>query len=137
MKAMILAFLLSATLTIALSQAQSQVTNPTVQYANQTVSNAAYYLSQVNESGYLIFYPNLTQAYVNLLKAESIYNTSPASAVVLANKAVSEASTEYARIGTYKTESAVATGAFVVFFAFLLSRSTRRMQKGTRSRRSK
>ncbi len=129
MKASLLAFALSVSFAIAVAGAQSQITNPTVAYANQTVSNAAYYISQVNESGYLIFYPNLTQSYSYLAKAQSLYNSSPAAAVIYANKATSEAVAQYARISSYKSESIVVMAAFTIFFALLLGRVMRPVGK--------
>ncbi|MCL5239170.1 MAG: hypothetical protein M1286_01705 [Candidatus Marsarchaeota archaeon] len=123
------AFIVSLSLAIALAGAQTQINNPTVAYANQTVSNSAYYLSQVNESGYLVFYPNLTQAYSDLFKAESTYNTSPSTAVIFANKAVDEANTEYQRISAYRPEAVVVMAAFTVFFVLLLGRAARPVKK--------
>ncbi|MDE1874354.1 MAG: hypothetical protein KGI04_04550 [Candidatus Micrarchaeota archaeon] len=129
MSRLLTAFVVSLFLAMAVAGAQTQINNPTIAYANETVSNAAYYLSQVNESGYLIFYPNLTQAYSDLFKAESTYNTSPSSAVVFANKAVDEANTEYQRISTYRSESAVVMVAFTIFFVLLLGRVARPVKK--------
>ncbi len=129
MRHLLLAFALAFSFAIAAAGAQSQVTNPTVAYANQTVSNAAYYLSQVNESGYLIFYPNLTQAYANLFKAESTYNTSPATAVVYANEAVSEAADEYARISSYRAESIIVMAASTIVLILLLGRVARQVKR--------
>ena len=129
MRRLLLAFVLLLTLMLAGAKAQSQVNTPTVAYANQTVSNAAYYISQVNESSYLAFYPNLTQAYADLFKAESTYNTSPATAVIYANKAMSEAASEYARIGSYRSESIIAMAALTAVFAILIWRSARRVKR--------
>ncbi len=75
--------------------------------ANQTLSRAEAYVSLVNESGYLVFYPNLTQAYADLNKSMQLYNNSPGSAVVFANEAVDSARIEYARIQEYKEASFV------------------------------
>ena len=129
MRSVLLAFVLSFSFALAAAGAQSQFTNPTVAYANLTVNNAAYYISQVNESGYLIFYPNLTQAYADLFKAESTYNTSPITAVVYANKAVNEATSEYIRISSYKSESVVVMAAATIVLAIVIARTTRRIRK--------
>lgn len=129
MRHSLLVFVVSLALVLATAGAQSQVTSPTVAYANLTVSNAAYYISQVNESGYLIFYPNLTQAYADLFKAESMYNTSPSTAVVYANKAVNEAASEYLRISGYRNESVIGMAALTAVFAVVLARVSRRVKR--------
>ena len=129
MRHLLLSFALAFSFVIAAAGAQPQVTNPTAAYANQTVSNASYYLSQVNESGYLIFYPNLTQAYSDLFKAESAYNTSPATAVVYANKAVGEAAGEYARISDYRAESIIVMSASIAVLIVLLGRVARQVKR--------
>lgn len=129
-----IALLLSLTATMA--GAQSQLSNTSTEFANNSVSSAAYFLQQVNESGYLIFYPNLTQAYANLAMAQSLYNRSPASAIIYANKAVTEANAEYARISDYRDESMVVMAAFTIVFVLLLAR-VMRPARAARKRRSK
>ena len=129
MRRSLLAFLVSFSLVLAAAGAQTQFNGTTVAYANETVANAAYYIQQVNESSYLIFYPNLTKAYADLFKAESVYNTSPSVAVVYANKAATEASHEYARISAYRDESFAAMAAVTVLFVVLLSLVSRRVDR--------
>jgi hypothetical protein len=119
---LLLAFVLSLSFVAAPAWAQSSFNSTTASYANETISNAAYYIEAVNESSYLVFYPNLTQAYADLFKAESLYNTSPATAVIYANKAVKEASGEYARISGYRNESAIAMAAITIVLAALIGR---------------
>ncbi|MDE1768586.1 MAG: hypothetical protein KGH62_04400, partial [Candidatus Micrarchaeota archaeon] len=62
------------------SAQQVSNSNYTVQQANATISQVTQYVNTVNESGYLIFEPNLTVAYRDLNKAISLYNTSPDTA---------------------------------------------------------
>jgi hypothetical protein len=69
--------------------------NYTVSYANATVASASAYVESVNQSGYLIFYPNLTQAYAYLNKANAAYNTSPDAAVIYAQEARASAAVQY------------------------------------------
>ena len=59
----------------------------------------------MNQSGYLIFYPNLTQAYGYLDRAEAVRNASPASAVLYAEEAQSSAAAQYGAIGGYRNLS--------------------------------
>jgi hypothetical protein len=106
----------------AIASAQAQIGATTKQTANQTLNTANSTLELVNESGYLIFYPNLTQAYADLSKAQSLYNTSPSGTIVFADKAMNEANAEYQRISGYRTYSMVAMLVFTVFFLVLLFR---------------
>jgi hypothetical protein len=129
---LLLAFVLSLSFAAAPAWAQSSFNSTTASYANETISNAAYYIETVNESSYLVFYPNLTQAYADLFKAESIYNTSPAVAVVYANKAIKEASDEYARISSYRNESAIAMAAITIILAALIGRLAMPVRKQRR-----
>jgi hypothetical protein len=126
---LLLAFVLSLSFVAAPAWAQSSFNSTTASYANETISNAAYYIEAVNESSYLVFYPNLTQAYADLFKAESLYNTSPATAVIYANKAVKEASGEYARISGYRDESAIAMAAIMIVLAVMIGRLARPVRK--------
>lgn len=100
--------------------AAAQVSTSNVSYANQTLRQAEAVLAQVNESGYLVFYPNLTSAYANLAKAQQLYNKSPQSSVYYSQQAISEANAQYQEISVYKYYSALAMGALTLFFIFLL-----------------
>lgn len=122
---------------LAVASAQSEIGTATRQAANQTISSAANYIELVNESSYLIFYPNLTQAYSDLAKAQNLYNTSPTSSVVYANKAAGEASAEYERISRYKSESIIVMLVLTALFALLLVILMRPVRNGTGKRRAK
>ncbi len=88
--------------------------------ANSTLANATYFVEQVNESAYLIFYPNLTQAYYYLNKSSAALNSSPDTSVAYANLAVSSAKSQYALIGKYRTVSAAVMALITAFFAMML-----------------
>lgn len=87
--------LLAIALIAASVGAQQLGANYTVTGANATISSALAYVNMVNQSGYLVFFPNLTQAYSYLQKAQGVYNSSPAAAVFYANKAVASAQAQY------------------------------------------
>ena len=73
--------LLSLALASAGVLAQQAASGFSAGYANATMARVSAYVESVNESGYLIFYPNLTQAYSYLDKAQAAYNKSPEAAV--------------------------------------------------------
>lgn len=100
--------------------AAAQVSVASVFYANQTLQQARSVVAQVNESGYLLFYPNLTSAYADLSKAQQFYNTSPQSSVYYSQQAISKAQAEYSSISSYKYYSALVMGALTLIFVFLL-----------------
>ena len=102
-----LLFLLPA-LTLAASvsyssafEAQSYTSNQ----ANATIANATAYVNQINESGYLIFYPNLAGAYKDLALANQFLNRSPGVAVDYALKAQESARAQYWQISSYRQEA--------------------------------
>jgi predicted PurR-regulated permease PerM len=73
--------------------------------SNQIITNATKYISSINQSGYLIFYPNLTQAYKDLTLANQFHNSSPDTSITYALMAKNEASIAYTKIISYKIES--------------------------------
>ena len=100
------AFLLLISLfSILYSQSSIATTNYTSAYANHTINQTLGYINQVNESGYLIFYPNLASAYAYIQKAQQSATTSPDTAILYAGMATTQAQAEYSRISGYKTLS--------------------------------
>lgn len=101
------AFLLLISLSSILFAQSSSIasTGYTSAYANQTVNQTLSYVNQVNDSGYLIFYPNLTSSYSYLGKAEQYASSSPDSSVLYSQMAAKQAQEEYSRISGYKTDS--------------------------------
>ncbi len=104
------------------SAQQVSNSNYTVQQANATISQVTQYVNTVNESGYLIFEPNLSAAYRYLNKAISIYNMSPNTAVIYADNAYASAHQEYISISYYRTASLPIMIAFTVAMTILLYR---------------
>jgi hypothetical protein len=94
--------------------------NYTVAYANSTINSTANYIETINQSGYLLFYPNLSKAYSYLEKARSIYTKSPSAAVAYANQAEASAREQYATIGQYRLYSLVAAAIFTIAMGAIL-----------------
>ena len=88
--------------------------------ATTAFSSATAYVNYVNESGYLIFSPNLTTAYIYLNKSSSIMSTDPANAIAYANSARHEALQQYEKINSYRTYSVAGMAAFTIFMATIL-----------------
>ena len=84
---------------------QISSSNYTVAQANSTIASTYRYINSVNESGYLIFEPNLTSAYNYISKASLLENTSPDVAVVYAQTAYSLAQSQYDAISAYRGRS--------------------------------
>ena len=107
---------------IVLSSAGASINSTSYNYtsANQMVNNATNYVNTLNMSGYLVFYPNLTQAYSYLNKSYLVLNSSPNSAVQYANLASSSAYFAYLRTESYRQISLAAVVIFTLAIAVLL-----------------
>jgi hypothetical protein len=121
----------------AIANAQTQIGVASRQMANETLNMASNYVELVNESGYLLFYPNLTQAYADLASAERLFNTSPAGSVAFANKAVSDAKTQYETISAYRSDAFAVSLALAIVFALLLGRLMKPVKRSASGRRTK
>ena len=109
-----------ALLSVAHAQ-QIRSVNYTQSQANATINSAYGYVNKINESGYLLFQPNLSSAYGYLSKATELENVSPNSAIFYADKAVSSAQQQYGNISFYKAASfPVVVIISLVFFALLI-----------------
>ena len=84
------------------------------------INQSLAYVNEINQSSYLIFFPNLKSAYAYLGKAKEIYNKTPDIAVVYAYKADEIARYEYAEISKYRLVSfAVMVAMTAVIAAWL------------------
>ena len=126
--------LLAVALSAAGAFAQQSGSNYTQGYANATISRASSYVESVNESGYLIFYPNLTQAYVYLNKAQAAYIRSPDQAVAYANEAQASAAQQYSDIGEYRYAAFAAMAAITVISAAVVAASMRKVRGRDRAK---
>ncbi len=111
MRVMMVAFVLSAAALSALASADLYYAHAQQTGASgsqlQTLNSATAYVNAINGSGYLIFYPNLTQAYGYLNKSQSALNASPNASEYYAGLAMNSAKVEYDRIESYKYYSAL------------------------------
>lgn len=117
---------------ISLASAQGSTisgANYSVEYANQTINQTLSYINQVNQSAYLIFYPDLSKAYSYIAQARQVYTSSPGGAVSYSNRAYSIAQSQYLQIGAYRSASfavmLILTAAFVIWI-YLLMKPMRR-----------
>lgn len=128
--------LLAVALTAAGASAQQLGAVYSKAYANATLAGASAYVSSVNQSGYLVFYPNLTQAYAYLGKAQAAYNSSPAAAVLYADEARSSAEEQYGAMSGYRNLSfammAVLTAASAGAVLMSMRKAAVRGRKGGR-----
>jgi hypothetical protein len=100
--------------------------------ARAVISNATAYLTTVNESAYLIFYPKLKQAYSYLNTSQLLLNSSPNASVEYANLAVASARSAYENINVYRDASVVVATILTVITALFLYRFMKPVKK-TRS----
>ncbi len=85
-----------------------------------SIADAANYIQSINESGFLIFQPNLTLSYSYLALATKFQNSSPNTAVFYAQKARSEALQQYQDIDYYRSRSIPVIVAFAIIFFLIL-----------------
>ncbi len=79
-----------------------------------TFNSTLSYISTVNRSAYLVFYPNLTAAYGELYMARENYSTDAPLAYSHIANARTDAASQLARIDSYRP---LALGAMVVLSA--------------------
>lgn len=116
----IAAFLSFAVLLYAIQYQGIATANYTVEEANSIINSVLSYTNLINQSTYLIFSPNLRNAYAYLKNASSIYNVSPGEAVAYALKAKEIAQAQYNAISSYRLISFVALLAFSIITLYLL-----------------
>ena len=92
----------------AIAGAQSPAINGanyTSAYASNTINQTQAYIDTINQSAYLIFYPDLSKAYSYLNQARAIYQSSPSGAVEDAYLARNYATEQYQSISAYRSEA--------------------------------
>jgi hypothetical protein len=94
--------------------------NVSVSEANASIANATSYISSVNQSAFLLFYPNLSKAYGYLSDAKATYLTSPDAAILYSRQAVSAARNSYGELGRYREISLLFMLAFTIATAAAL-----------------
>lgn len=104
--------------------------NYSPQYANSLITNVSNYVATINESGYLIFRPNLSTAYMDLNYAMNSTASNPSAAVLYAEKANQSAYTQYQSILYYKSASLPVIAGFTLIMLALLYRFMAPIKKG-------
>jgi len=103
-----------------LMQAMIQQPSYTPEQARHIINETANYINLVNESGYLIFYPSLSEAYAYMNNATKFYNSSPDLAVSYALKAKQIALQEEEKLNSYKLISLISTLIFTIIMLVTL-----------------
>jgi hypothetical protein len=80
------------------------------------INSTATFINNINQSGYLIFYPNLTTAYKDLNLARNESQINPPYAYELLASARSSAQSQENSINQYKSDSLYV----LIFFAVVL-----------------
>lgn len=117
---LVLLFILAAPFSVFAQSLGPQ--NYTYARANTTLSNATAYLSRINDSGYLVFTPNLRQAYSYLGTAKLLLNKSPQGSVLYSNLAVKSARRAYGNIESYRETSILGALVFTIAMGLILYR---------------
>jgi predicted PurR-regulated permease PerM len=104
---------------------------------NSTINATASYIQQVNQSAYLIFYPNLAQAYGYLQKAENISKTNTTGAYSLLSKARASAAQQESNLDSEKQDSLIVMVLLTIITTLLLYQvmKRRKPEKIPRARR--
>ncbi len=100
--------------------------------ARTAINQSIAYINSINESGFLFFNPNLTQAYVYLNRSEQSYNSSPAAAVGYAHQAELSANTALGKIDYYRPYALVGIVIFSMIFGMILYLLMFNKNKGTK-----
>lgn len=69
---------------------------------NQEINSTQSYLQMVNESSYLLFSPNMTNAYIYLDRAINISTSNPQAAQLLLTQARASAKAQYDSINSWR-----------------------------------
>jgi len=104
---------------------------------NASINATAAYINKVNQSGYLIFYPNLQQAYRYLGLARNISPANASAAYYLLTQARQSAASQEASIKGYETYSLYVLLAAFALLAVLLYALMRPYKPTTKRRRAK
>jgi hypothetical protein len=96
---------------------------------NQSINQTAAYISIVNQSGYLLFSPNLTTAYSDLSEAQNVSRSNPAQALALLAEAHQSAQQQLQYLDSEKNTSFTVLAIITVVLAIALYYVMRRDKK--------
>jgi hypothetical protein len=97
--------------------------------ANATLVNATAYVKSINQSAYLLFYPNLSESYKYLGMARSTSQNSPSYSIYYSGLAVSSANASYSMVNSYRYLSLLAVTIFTIAMAILLYKFMKPVKK--------
>ena len=104
------------------------------------INSTIDYVNMVNESAYLVFYPNLTASYNYIGSAENVSRTNPTYARALLGMAMGSAKQQLNAIDAYKSGSLFVLAIATIVVAVLLNRLMRpgkgKINRRQRRRRS-
>ena len=109
-------FLLNFALGASILSTQNYNSTQAKDAINQSIS----YINGINESGFLFFNPNLTQAYAYLNRSEESYNSSPTVAIGYANQAELSANSALEKIDYYRPYALVGIVIFSMILGMIL-----------------
>jgi hypothetical protein len=100
------------------------VSNALSQGSNMStaINSTLSYVNKVNQSAYLVFYPNLTSAYNYINNAINVSHTDPAYAYALLHEAAGSAGQQLALVNRYRMQSFYVLVVVSAALAILLSR---------------
>ncbi|MGI0100237.1 MAG: hypothetical protein ACREBH_00725 [Candidatus Micrarchaeaceae archaeon] len=81
------------------------------------INSTKQFISTVNQSSYLVFYPNLTESYMYLHMAVNESKSNPGYAYILLGEAKASAQHQKQKLASYKTVSLYVLAAFTLVFA--------------------
>ena len=117
------------------AQGTVKANNPNITIA---INDTAQYIQQVNQSAYLVFYPNLTQAYLYLNQAKNASGKSPSYAQLLLTKASESAEQQQNTLNSEKSDAIIVVAVFLfvsavsLFMAMSPRKNTRMTSKKRR-----
>ncbi len=117
-----LAIVLSVAIISSVLASSISSQNYTVAQANVTINNAYSYVNSVNQSGFLVFQPNLEAPYKYLDNATAIYKSAPGAAILEAEMAQSLARQQYSSMSSYKGASLVIMVLVTALLAIVLAK---------------
>ncbi len=135
MRRTLLLFSIASILALLPSLASASPANATAANATMALNSSYAYVNYINQSGYLIFTPNLTAAYSYLNKSASTLSVSPEEAEQYAALARQSAMEQYARISFYRYYSIAIVLVYTIIMAvvlYLFMQPIRTKKKGLR-----
>ncbi len=104
---------------------------------NSIYNTTAAYVEYVNESSYIVFYPNLHNVYINLSKAKNVSKKDPQMADSLLKSAYVESHKQLENINVYKIPALIVTVILTIITLLYLYYLTIPINKPSINKKSK